>query len=117
MVEATSNSSNLVAYASQFSSGEAGIVLVNKNNFEQTVEITLKNYKPGNRYYTYTLTGGSDNGNYSRKVYVNGQTTTADGGGPENYETIKPKATQLSGKIKLTLPKYAVSYLLVEKQS
>ncbi len=117
MVDATTNSSNVLAYASLFSSGEAGIVLVNKNNFEQVVELTLKNFKPGSRFYTYTLTGGSDNGNFSRKVYVNGVTTAAEGGGPEDYETIKAKSTVISGNIKLNLPKYSVVHLLVEKKS
>jgi alpha-L-arabinofuranosidase len=116
MVEATTNSSNVIAYASQFTSGEAGIILVNKNSYDQVVEMTLKNFKPGNRYYYYSLTGGSDNGNFSRKVYVNGVTTAAVAGGPENYESIKPKSTAISGNIKLSLPKYSVIYLLVEKK-
>jgi len=116
MVEATTTSSNLVAYASQFSSGEAGIVLINKNNFEQVAEVTLKNFKPGNRYYTFTLTGGTDNGSFSRKVYVNGITTAAVAGGPENYESIKAKSSVINGKIKLNLPKYSVVHLVVEKK-
>lgn len=117
MVEATTNSSNLVAYSSLFSSGEAGIVLVNKNNFNQTVELNLKNFKTGNRFYYFTLTGGSDNGSFSRKVYVNEVTTSEVAGGPENYESIKPRSTIINGNIKLNLPKYAVVYLLVEKKS
>ena len=116
MVEATTTKSNIVAYASQFTTGEAGIVLVNKSNAEQVIELNLKNFKPGNRYYTYTLTGGTDNGLFSRKVYVNGQTTSAEGGGPENYESIKAKSTLINGNIKINMPKYAVIHLVVEKK-
>jgi hypothetical protein len=116
MVEATTTSSNVVAYASQFSSGEAGIVIVNKYSAEKVVELYLKNFKTGTRYYTYTLTGGSDNGLFSRKVYVNGLTTTTEGGGPENYESIKAQSTLVNGTIKLNLPKYSVVYLVVEKK-
>jgi hypothetical protein len=116
MIESTTNSSSVVSYASQFSSGEAGIVLVNKSTSDQVVELTLKNFTPGSRYYTYTLTGGTDNGNYSRKVYVNGITTSTDAGGPENYETLKAKSTIVNGNIKLSLPKYSVTYLVVEKK-
>jgi len=116
MIESTTNSSSVVSYASQFSSGEAGIVLVNKSTTDQVVELTLKNFTPGSRYYTYTLTGGTDNGNYSRKVYVNGITTSTDAGGPENYETLKAKSTVVNGNIKLSLPKYSVTYLVVEKK-
>jgi hypothetical protein len=116
MVEATTNSSSVAAYASQFTSGEAGIVLVNKNAFEQVVELNLKNFNQGGRYYTYTLTGGTDNGSFSRKVYVNGVTTQTEGGGPENYESIKAKSTVIKGNIKLNLPKYSVIHLVVEKK-
>lgn len=116
MVEATSVNNSVVAYASQFSSGEAGIVIVNKNSIDQVVELNLKNFKTGGRYYTYTLTGGTDNGLFSRKVYVNGQTTSTEGGGPENYESIKAKSTIINGNIKLNLPKYAIVHLLVEKK-
>jgi hypothetical protein len=116
MVESASNNSNVVAYASQFSSGEAGIVLVNKSNAEQVVELTLKNFKPGTRYYAYFLTGGSDNGLYSRKVYVNGLTTSAEGGGPENYETIKARSSVINGNIKFKMPNFSVIHLLVEKK-
>jgi hypothetical protein len=116
MVESATTSSNVVAYASQFSSGEAGIILVNKNSYDQVVEMNLKNFKPGSRFYYYSLTGGTDNGNFSRKVYVNGATTTAVAGGPENYEAIKPRSTAINGNIKLSLPKYSVIYMLVEKK-
>jgi hypothetical protein len=115
MVETTSSHSNVVAYASQFTSGEAGIVLVNKGSTDQVAELTLKNFKPGSRYYTYILTGGTDNGLYSAKVYVNNLTTSAVAGGPENYETIKARSTLVKGNIKLSLPKYSVIHLLVEK--
>ncbi|HEY5511040.1 MAG TPA: hypothetical protein VIK10_08425 [Prolixibacteraceae bacterium] len=116
MVESTSTNSNIIAYASQFSSGEAGIVLVNKSNAEWVVELNLKNFKTGSRYYTYILTGGSDNGLFSSKVYVNGLTTSTAGGGPENYETIKARSTLINGNIMLKLPKFSVNHLLVEKK-
>jgi hypothetical protein len=116
MVEATSTATNVSVYASQFTSGEAGIVLVNKGNTDIVVELTLKNYKPGSRYYTYTLTGGTDNGLFSRKVYVNGLTTTTEGGGPGNYESIKAKSSAINGNIKINVPKYGVVHLVVEKK-
>ena len=116
MVESTSNSSNLMAYASTFTSGEAGIVLVNKNNFDQIVELTLKNIIPGNRYYTYTLTGGTDNGNFSAKVYVNGVTTSTIAGGPESFLSIKAKSSVINGNIKISVPKYGVVHLIVDKK-
>ena len=114
MVDATSTINDVSVYASQFTSRQGGIVLVNKSNTEQVVELSLKNFNPGMRYYTFTLTGGNDNGSFSRKVYVNGNTTTTVAGGPENYESIRPKSSLLSGNIKLSVPEYAVVHLLVE---
>jgi len=78
------------------------------------VSVAFNNFKKGNRYYYYVLTGGTDNGDFSRKVYVNGKTTTLAGGGPTDYATLKPYGTTIAGDIKLTLPKYSTIYLLVE---
>jgi len=115
MVQSTvTGSTDVVSYASEFYSGQSGIVLVNKGTTEKVVNITLSNFKKGNRYYYYVLTGGTDNGDFSRKVYVNGKTTTLAGGGPSDYATLKPYGTVISGDIKLTLPIYSTVYLLVE---
>jgi len=116
MVDASSSNGNVMVYASQFSSGEGGIILINKNLQGLIAEVNLKNFKPGTRYYTYTLTGGTDNGEFSRKVLVNGVTTSTDGGGPENFETIKPKSSLISGNIKLFIPKFSVIHLIVENK-
>ncbi len=115
MLQSTvAGSTDLVSYASEFYSGQSGIVLVNKGTTEKVVSIALNNFKRGDRYYYYVLTGGTDNGDFSRKVYVNGKTTTLAGGGPSDYATLKPYGTTINGDIKLTLPKYSTIYLLVE---
>ena len=58
MVASTvSGSADIVGYASTFSSGQAGIVVVNKGTGTQTVKISFQNFYPGNRYYWYTLNG------------------------------------------------------------
>jgi hypothetical protein len=107
-------SSDVISYASTFSSGQSGIVLVNKSTAEKVVSLKMANFKSGDRYYYYLLTGGTDNGDYSRKVYVNGKTTTLDGGGPSDYATIKPYGSNLSGDITLNLPKYSTVFMVVE---
>jgi len=107
-------STDVISYASEFYSGQSGVVLVNKGTTEKVVSIALNNFKKGNRYFYYVLTGGTDNGDFSRKVIVNGKTTTLAGGGPADYATLKPYGTTISGDIKLTLPKYSTVYLLVE---
>ena len=115
MVESTiSGSADVLAYASSFSSGEAGIVLVNKGKSEQTVALDLQNYGYGNRYYYYTLTGGTDNGEFSLKVNINGATPTYATGGPVNFETIKARSTTVGGGVRITVPPRSVSYILTE---
>ncbi len=115
MVQSTvTGNSNVVSYASRFYSGEAGIVLVNKSASEQVASVRLEQFKKGARYYYYVLTGGTDNGNFSRKVFVNGKTTTLAGGGPSDYDTIKPFGDTIGEEIKVKLPGLSVVYLLVE---
>lgn len=105
---------DLLSYASKFSSGQSGIVLVNKGTTEKVISLKMSNFKTGDRYYYYLLTGGIDNGEFSRKVYVNGKSTTAEGGGPADYTTLKPFSSTISGEIKLAMPKYSALFLVVE---
>ena len=45
MVDASSSNGNVMVYASQFSSGEGGIILINKNLQGLIAEVNLKNFK------------------------------------------------------------------------
>ena len=103
------------AYASSFSSGQCAIVVVNKSIDRQVVEIKLSNYSNAKSYYRYVLTGGTDNGNFSRKVYVNGYGPTGAGGGPDTYASLKAWGTPVNGVIKFECPGLSVTYLLVTK--
>jgi hypothetical protein len=118
MVKSTvTGNENIVAYASSYSSGNAGIVLVNKGTAEQTISFDLGTFGYGDRYYYHTLTGGTDNGDFSLKVNVNGFPATFSSGGPINFETIKAKGTALGSGVKLTVPGRSVTYLLIENGS
>jgi len=107
---------NVLSYASSFSSDEKAVMLVNKGTDTQTALITFENAKPGSRYYWYTLTGGTDNGEFSRKVYVNNQGSTEASGGPaSSYISIKPNSANTTGGIKLALPGRSVVYVVIDK--
>jgi hypothetical protein len=108
---------NIVTYASSFSSGQSGIVIVNKGTTQQIVNLQMNNFTNTRSYYRYVLTGGTDNGNFSRKVYVNGEGPTGEGGGPNNYATIKAMATRVNGDIKFVTPPMSVTYLLATTDS
>ena len=108
--------SNVRTYASSFSSGEKAVVLVNTGTAAQVAIITIKNAKVGSRYYWYSLTGGTDNGEFSRKVYVNNQGPTEIAGGPSNsYTTIKPYSASTTNGIRIALPPRSVVYAVIDK--
>ncbi len=110
-------SSDVLAYASSFSSGEKGVILVNKGTSSSAITLTLKYATAGNRFYFYVLTGGTDNGEFSGKVLVNGKGPTEPSGGPSsNYTAIKPYSATTQNGIKLTLPARSVVYMVMDKK-
>ena len=115
MVSSTvTGSSNVLSYASSFSSGQAGVVLVNTGTASQIVSVNIKNYAPGTRYYYYTFTGGTDNGEFSGKVYINGNGPTGANGGPAGYQTLTASAASLQNGIKVSAPPRSVIYLVAD---
>lgn len=117
MVQLTQTGSNqVVSYASTFSSGETGLVIINKSSVNETVSVEFEQFQPGARYYYHTLTGGVDNDAFSRKVLINGVETDEQGGGPDNYESISAHASRTRGGITVDLPPLSVVYVLIDKK-
>lgn len=118
LVSATAqNSTSLRAYASTFSSGEAGVTLVNTGASDQLVEVKIKNFHAGSRYYWYSLAGGSDNGEFSRKVFVNGDGPSPDAGGPADYTSLKANsALTATNGILVNVPARGVICMVVDKR-
>jgi len=114
MVGSTVTGSNsILSYASMFSSGQAGDILVNTSSSDQTVSIGISNFLPGTNYYYYVLTGGTD-GTFSRKVMVNGNGPSGASGGPSGFLTIPPVAAAQKGGINVVVPAYGVVYLVAD---
>jgi len=117
MVDVTvAPNAGILSYASSFSSGESGIVVVNTGTAAKTVKINIKNFRFGTNYYWYTLTGGSDNGEFSGAVFVNGIGPSNSTGGPSNYATIKANAAAIQNNIMIAMPGRSVSFIAVENQ-
>ena len=111
-------STDIVSIASSFTSGQKGVILVNKSSTSKTVETKFQYFTPGSKFYYYLLNGDADNGEFSRKVIVNGE-GPANGiaGGPsDNYQTIKMYATTAANGIKITLPARSVVFMVVDKK-
>ena len=104
------------SYASTFSSGEVGLTLVNKTTTGYTIEVKFSNFRPGNRFYWYTLNGGTDHADFSRKVLVNGKGPAGAAGGPLDYKTLSAYSASAQNGIRVTIPPRSVVNLVVEKK-
>jgi hypothetical protein len=116
LVASSTTNTNIETYASSFSSGEAGVTLINKSGSAEAVQLHIKSFQQGERYYGYTLTGGSDNGEFSRKVVVNGKGPSGVSGGPADYTQLKPWSAKTAGNISLILPARTVVCIVVERK-
>lgn len=117
----TGTANNLVttaikAYASTYSSGEINVTLLNTSSIAQNVELKTKNFNAGNRFYWYSLEGSNDNGEFSRKVIVNGFGPKGVAGGPADYASLKAFSTLTNKGIKVVVPAYGSVCLVVEKR-
>lgn len=110
------NNTALSAYASSFSSGQVGLTLVNSSTAAQSVQVAVKNFNVGSRFYWYTLTGGTDNGEFSGSVFVNGYGSSGAAGGPDNYASIKAYSASAGNGIRLNIPARAVVVMVIDKK-
>jgi hypothetical protein len=116
LVSSTSTASSIVSYASSFTSGETAVALINKSSSAATVQIVVNNFKKGNNFYYYKLNGGTDNGEFSRNVLVNGSASSYASGGPSGYKTIIPYKTSAADGIAVSIPARSAVYLVIEKK-
>ncbi|MFH1194091.1 MAG: T9SS type A sorting domain-containing protein [bacterium] len=115
-IATSSSNSDILSYATKFSSGETGVVIVNKNTTEQIVTIDTESIGVGNNYYVYSFTGGTDNPPFSQNVYINGTGPDEYQWGPfDNLNSIPAKKYPVENEIKLTSPGSSVQLVLIEK--
>lgn len=115
VISSTSTNSNILAYASTFASGETGVVLVNKGSAAQVVNINPGSIGVGTKYYNYSLTGGTDNGDFSLYVSVNGESPSGTQWGPRTtLETIPANAYSIDQAINLDVPARSVQFIMIE---
>ena len=115
VISATSTNTNILAYSSRFASGETGVVLVNRGKTALVVKIDPVNIGVGNQYYNYSLTGGTDNGDFSLNVSVNGIGPTGTQWGPrQTLETIPANAYSIEDAITVNIPGRSVQFIMVD---
>ncbi len=108
------SNADLVAYASTFSSGQAGAVIINTGSLNHVLSIDFQHFPAGAKYHYMVLTGGTDNSPFSSQVYVNGTGPASPTGGPLIYSGIKAYSSPLNGTIKISVPAMSVIYLLAD---
>ncbi len=108
--------SGIIVIPTAFKSGQACATILNTASYDKVIRLNIKNFKFGDRYYTYTLTG-TPGETFSRKVFVNGTGNTLVAGGPDNYETINALSSLIADEIKIKLPAYSSTFVLVEPGS
>jgi alpha-L-arabinofuranosidase len=109
-------SSNIKSYASTYSSGQVNVTIVNTSASALNVEVKMKNFYKGNRFYWYSLEGSTDNGEFSRKVLVNGNGPATEAGGPANYLSIKAQSSATTNGLKITVPARGSVFMVVDKK-
>lgn len=90
--------------------------MINGSAVPQTVEVIMKNMRIGNRYYWYSLEGENDNGEFSRKVKINGSGTSNLAGGPNDYTTLKAKSAITTNGMRVTIPAWGSVCMLIDKK-
>jgi hypothetical protein len=116
VTSSVTGSSAIKAYASTWSSGEVNVTLVNTSSAPQTIEVRTKNFYSGKRFYWYSLEGSNDNGEFSRKVLVNGSGPTLEAGGPADYATLKARSSLTANGIRVTVPAKGMIVLSIDKK-
>lgn len=115
MVTAT-GTPEVKVYASTYSSGQVNVTLINTSAMSMPINVKTTNFRTGNRFYWYSLEGGTDNGEFSRKVLVNGIGPAGDAGGPANYNTLAARSASTVNGIKVTVPARGAVILVIDKK-
>jgi len=116
-ISTASSNSDILSYASTFSSGETSVIIVNKGTKDRIVTISTDSIGVGNKYYIYSFTGGTDNGDFSPNVYINGEgpSDSYQWGPYDELFNIKANAYKIDGEIKFNSPARSVQMILLEK--
>lgn len=106
--------SDIIAYASRFTSGHTGVVIINQNSTTgRILKLVPTNMSIGSKYYVYSLTGmGSPN--FADSVAVNSIPPTPTYWGPiSNLATLKAWAYP-TDTIKIVTPAKSAQFILID---
>jgi hypothetical protein len=112
MVVSESSDGSVKVYASRFSGGEIGLVVVNENETNKTLTLDVSGYTPKGKYMGWVLSGKGLN---DKQVAWNGQEGPSGGGGPFPIDTIAPyrDSFKTGAPLQLTVPAFSASGIVL----
>lgn len=112
MISAGSSDPKLKVYASRFADGELGIILVNENPMNATINFHITNFSPKGNWMGWVLTGRDLN---DFRVGWNGVYGPEGGGGPFPIDVIPPYSGKFDpGKpFGMNLPRYSLTGIVL----
>ncbi|MCU4174423.1 sulfatase-like hydrolase/transferase [Carboxylicivirga sp. N1Y90] len=116
LIESASNKSDIKVYASTFSSGELGLVVVNTSANSQSVNLDLSSIGTNinqAEVWWYELHGNSITAG-DKKFYINNQSGTTQGGGPDDFMTIHPYYANIETNSIFETKAYSVNYIVLK---
>ncbi|MDM7925953.1 MAG: T9SS type A sorting domain-containing protein [bacterium] len=114
-VPAASTDKDVLCYGSRFASGETSLVTVNKGTSEKIVGVDVSAVGAGSRYYVFSFTGGTDTGDFSPNVSINGFGPSENHWGPyDDLYGIPAAAYPVAGEIKFLSPPRSIQMVLIE---
>ena len=116
-ITTASSNSDILCYASTYSSGETALVIINKDTEQRVVTVSTDSIGVGEKYYIYSFTGGTDDGDYSPDVYINGEgpSSSYQWGPYDQLFDIKADEYTIDGEIKFNSPGRSIQMILIEK--
>ncbi|MBN2274260.1 MAG: T9SS type A sorting domain-containing protein [Bacteroidales bacterium] len=114
-ISTVSSNSDILAYASTYSSGETAIVIINTGTQQRIVTVSTDSIGVGEQYHIYSFTGGNDD-EFSKVVYINenGPSSSYHWGPYDQLFDIKANGYSVGGEIKFTSPSRSVQMIMIE---
>lgn len=112
----TTGQSGIKTFTTKFSSGEIGMLIINYNDTDIDAKINLPNQSQDHDLFLHSV-HAEDTEVGTTKFYINNQTGTYDGGGPNHIQNVKPLHAKITNANVVRLPKHSCNYLALKQSS
>ena len=103
-----SNDTSINSYVTKFSNGDLGMLLINHTSNAEVVEYDFGSTSLKDNFYWYEVNALNET---DKKVFINGQTSSLDEGGPESYTQVPAYTREVAGNTKFEIKPYSVTFI------